>query len=60
MVWIIAILSVLLVAVLARVFLVSARAIRRDMDHRFQQIQSSLEEEANAVVEELASERDHS
>lgn len=58
MVWIIAVFSVLLVAALARVFIVSARAIRRDLEQRFNQLEARLEEEANAVVKDLLKEQD--
>lgn len=53
MVWVLCIGAVLFVALLARVFLRNARAIRRDVDERFKQVQARLEEEANDVVEDL-------
>lgn len=58
MVWLVALFSVLLVAVLARLFVMNARAIRRDVDRRFQQVQDKLEHEANSVLENLLNHRD--
>jgi len=41
------------VVTLARVFLVHARAIRRDMNTRFDALQNRLEHSANSVVDNL-------
>jgi len=55
MVWVISVSAVVLVAILAVVFARNARAIRRDVDKRFTQVQAQLEEEANEVVENILS-----
>jgi len=55
MVWVISVSAVVLVAILAVVFARNARAIRRDVDERFTQVQAQLEEEANEVVENILS-----
>jgi hypothetical protein len=41
------------VATLSRVFLMHARAIRRDMNARFEALQDRLEQSANSVVDNL-------
>jgi len=58
MVWLVALFCILLVGVLVRVFVLSARAIRRDMDERFKQVQAELEQEANSVVKNLLNRRE--
>ena len=45
--------SVLLVAVLAAVCTINARAIRRDVEQRYKELEVRLEEEANALVEDM-------
>lgn len=51
--WIIALLVVLLLATLGGLFVFTARVIRRDLRDRFGQIRVRLENDANAVVDEL-------
>lgn len=53
MVWFVALFCVVLVAGLGTVFVMHARAIRSDIDERFDRLQSQLEEEAQSVVEDL-------
>lgn len=57
MVWLIALFCTLLVAALGTLFVMHARAIRRDIDRRFERLQSELEEEAQSVVKDLLDER---
>lgn len=49
----IALFSAILVATLAAVCLINARAIRRDMKRRYEEIEARLEEEANALVDDV-------
>lgn len=49
----IALFSLILVATLGAVCLINARAIRRDMKRRYEGIEARLEEEANALVEDV-------
>ncbi len=58
MVWLVALFCILLVGALVRVFVLSARAIRRDMDERFKHVQAELEQEANSVVKNLLNRRE--
>ena len=44
---------VLVVVTLARVFLIHARAIARDMNGRFDALRGRLEESANSIVDNL-------
>ncbi len=57
MVWLVAIFSLVLVGALASLFAMHARAVRRDIDARFERLQSHLEEEAESVVRDLLDER---
>jgi hypothetical protein len=50
---IVAVLVVLGIVLLTTAFIVSARTIRRDMNRRMSNFQSRLEDEANAVVDNL-------
>ncbi len=56
MVWLVALFSILLVGGLAAVFVMHARAIRRDVDQRFERLRTQLEEEAQSVVRHLGNE----
>jgi len=58
MVWLISLSSVLLVVLLACAFVRNARAIRRDLDERFKQVEAELEEEANSVVKDILNPRE--
>jgi hypothetical protein len=51
--WILEITAILGVMMLARVFLTHARAIRRDMNGRFDALRDQLERSANSVVDNL-------
>jgi len=51
--WVIALSIVLLIGGLAGLFVLTARAIRRDMDDRFDRVRTRLETEANNVVGRL-------
>ena len=48
--WILGGATVVLLVALARAFVLSARAIRRDLDTRFDRIRRQLEDEATSVV----------
>ncbi len=50
--WVLVVVPIILVA-LAALCVVNARAIRRDIDERFDKIQRGLEDEANDVVRRL-------
>ncbi len=52
----VAVFSVLLVGVLARLFLINAREIRRDVERRFDELEARLEKEASAIVEDYLDE----
>ncbi len=56
MVWLVALFSILLIGGLAAVFVMHARAIRRDIDQRFERLRTELEEEAQSVVRNLGNE----
>jgi hypothetical protein len=51
--WILGATAVLGVGGLARVFLMQARAIRRDMNRRFEGVRRHLEASANSLVDNL-------
>jgi hypothetical protein len=56
--WILGVLVILLFVGLTRCFIISARAIHRDINLRFDAIRARLESDANALVgEALASNR---
>ena len=48
--WILGAATVVLLVALTRAFVLSARAIRRDLDTRFDRIRRQLEDEATSVV----------
>ena len=54
--WLVLLFVLVLIAALAALFTVHARLVRRDLEDRFNQIQSRLEEEATAVVDDLLNE----
>ncbi len=58
MVWLVALFFVLLVAALARLFVMNARAIRHDVDRRFRQLEVGLEQEAKSLLKDLLDEQD--
>lgn len=45
--------SMVLVATLTAVCVINARAIRRDVKQRYKEIEARLEEEANALVDDV-------
>ena len=51
--WILGVATIVLIAALACAFVRSARAIRRDVDERFERIRMQLEHDAAAVVDHL-------
>ena len=51
--WILGVATIVLIAALACAFVRSARAIRRDVDERFERIRVQLEHEAAAVVDHI-------
>jgi hypothetical protein len=51
--WILASVVALGIATLARAFLIQARAIRRDLNGRFDALRDRLEQSANSVVDNL-------
>jgi hypothetical protein len=51
--WMVASGVVLGVVTLARAFLIQARAIRRDMNRRFDALRDRLEQSANSIVDNL-------
>jgi hypothetical protein len=51
--WMLASTVVLGIVALARAFLIQARAIRHDMNRRFDALRDRLEQSANAVVDDL-------
>jgi len=51
--WIIGIGSIFGVAALARAFVINARALRRDVNTRFDALRDRLELSANSVVDDL-------
>jgi hypothetical protein len=51
--WLIAVSVVLFVIVLTRAFILNARAIKRDMNKRFDELRARLERDANSVVDEF-------
>jgi hypothetical protein len=53
--WILASVVGLGIVTLARAFLIQARAIRRDMNRRFDALRDRLEQSANSVVDNLLS-----
>ena len=58
MVWVLCFSAVALVFLLAWLFVKSARAIRRDVDARFQHVQAQLEQDASNVLRDLLKERE--
>lgn len=50
MAWLVVVFTIVWVLVLGRAFLRSARAIRRDIDDRYERIRLQLEDEATNVI----------
>ena len=51
--WVVVVSSIVGVVTLARVFFIQARAIRRDVNTRFDALRDRLEHSANSVVDNL-------
>jgi hypothetical protein len=51
--WILASVVVVGIVTLARAFLIQARAIRHDMNRRFDALRDRLEQSANSIVDNL-------
>jgi hypothetical protein len=58
--WFVAVGVIVLLAALAALFVVHARAIRRDVEERFDRFQSRLEEEATSVFRDALKDNERS
>jgi hypothetical protein len=57
-IWLAFLITAGIIVVLGHLFLLSARAIRQDIDRRFDQVQAQLKEEADSILGDLPDDRD--